>query len=161
MPDLIIVIPFTADANCDLDQYAMEIQQFFNQITNHNLGENIGTEIDHIRIVHKPTDFSCNNGDFVILFAHGSREATALYNNQGEMITMDKAIAKLISIHAHKAKRLLFMCCYSGLDGHIGSVWKGNNSAQETLGGNTDISNLYTSTRTQIRSVCGALFELQ
>jgi len=160
MPDLVIVIPFNADANCDLDQGAADMQTFFNSITNHVLGENVGAAINSINIVHQPTQYQCAAGDYVILFAHGGEEDSVLSNNRGETITMNGAIAKLTAINAGAAARVLFMCCFSGLAGHIGTQWKATHGAQETYGGNSAISNLYSVTRTQIRAVCAALYPL-
>lgn len=160
MPNLVIVIPFTADPDCDLDQSAEEMQNFFNSIANHLLGENVGATVDNIVIVYEPTAYQCAAGDYVILFAHGGEEDTDLSNNQGQTITMDDAIAKLTAIGAQNTVRALFMCCFSGLAGHIGDTWKNGHPNQMTFGGNSAISNLYSATRTQIRAVCLALYEL-
>ena len=160
MADLVIVIPFTADPNCDLDQSAAEMQNFFNSIQNHVLGQNVGAQIDSINIVYEPDAYQCAAGDYVILFAHGGQDDTDLSNNQGQTITMDDAIAKLDAINADQVARVLFMCCFSGLAGHIGATWKAAHPAQQTYGGNSAISNLYAATRTQIRAVCLALYAL-
>ena len=160
MSDLVIVIPFTADPDCDLDQMAEQMQAFFNSIQNHRLGENVGADIDNIDIVYQPTPYQCAADDYVILFAHGAQDRTTLYNNQGQQISMANATAKLTAINAQQTTRVLFMCCYSGLAGHIGANWKIANPGQETFGGDSAISNLYSSTRTQIYAVCAALFPL-
>lgn len=160
MPNLIIVIPFKVDPDCDLDESATKMQTFFGSIANHHLGENVGADIDNIVIVHQPTRYRCAAGDYVILFAHGAKENTNLYNNQGQQITMVNAIKKLTTIEAQNATRLLCMCCFSGLVGHVGTIWRANHADQETYGGDSAISNLYSSTRTQIYAVCKALYEL-
>jgi hypothetical protein len=160
MPNLVIVIPFTANPQCDLDQSATEMQQFFDSIVNHQLGMNVGTAINNIVIVHEPTPYQCSVGDYVLLFAHGAKKDSDLSNNQGQVITMDNTIAKLTAIGTQNTARLLCMCCFSSLQGHVGSAWKNAHTTQETYGGDSAISNLYSSTRTQIRKVCAALFEL-
>ena len=160
MPNLVILIPFKADPECDLDQNATEMQQFFNSIENHRLGENVGATVDAINIVYQPDEYECAEGDYVIIFAHGGEDDTELSNNQGQTISMDGAITELEAIGAQNTTRVLCMCCYSALEGHIGAVWKGDHEDQETYGGSSAIANLYSSTRTQIRAVCLALFEL-
>jgi hypothetical protein len=160
MPNLVIVIPFNADATCDLDISATEMQTFFNGIANHYLGNNLGSQINNINIVYQDTQYNCAAADYVIVFAHGGKEDSELSNNRGQVITMDNAINKLTDIDAQNTERLLCMCCFSGLPDHIGAVWKDQHAAQETFGGDSAISNLYSSTRTQIKTVCLALFQL-
>jgi hypothetical protein len=160
MPNLIIVIPFNPDIDCDLDISATEMQTFFNSIVNHDLGDNIGSQINNINIVYQNTQYVCAAADYVIVFAHGGKDDSDLSNNQGQVTTMANAIDKLIDIGAQHTARMLFMCCFSGLANHIADVWKDQHADQETFGGNSAISNLYSSTRTQIKSVCLALYEL-
>ncbi|ANE75142.1 MULTISPECIES: hypothetical protein [Dickeya] len=160
MPNLVIVIPFTADVNCDLDRGATDMRNFFNSIANHNVGENIGTQINQIDIVYRNTVYNCANGDYVIVFAHGGDNNTVLANNQGQTITMNNTIGLLENIGVNNTARVLFMCCFSGVQGHIARVWKARHPAQQTYGGNGVIANLYSSTRTQIRAVCAALGQL-
>ena len=160
MPNLVILIPFDPDPECDLDQSATQMMDFFNSIQNHLLGENVGAVVASIDVVFLGTDYQCQPGDYVIIFAHGAAEDSELSNNQGQTATMDEAIAELAQIGAQNAARLLCMCCYSGSPQHIGPVWRAANPNQPTYAGACPISNLYSTTRTQIRAVCAALLPL-
>jgi hypothetical protein len=160
MSNLVILIPFKADTCCDLDQGAAEMKDFFDGIDNHRLGDNIGAQINNIHIIHKATSYTCAMDDYVILFAHGGKEDSDLTNNRKQTITMTDAIIKLTAIGAQNAVRLLCMCCFSALEGHIAAKWKAGHKRGETYGGNCAISNLYSSTKRQIYSVCAALYRL-
>lgn len=160
MPDLIIVIPFAPDQDCDLDRGATDMKVFFDKINNHRLGEHIGAEINGIVIAYKDDDVECEDGDYVILFAHGAEHTSTLYNNVGQEITMEDALEELTAIRAQTAERVLFMCCYSAREDHIGRVWKDDHEDQATFGGEHDIATLYSATRTQIKTVCFALHEI-
>jgi len=100
--------------------------------------------------------------DFVILFAHGAPDDTRLWNNVPGVaaVTLAQATGQLNAIGAANTARVLFMCCFSALANHIAATWKQANPQQSTFGGNAAISNFYSSTRTQIRSICAALYEL-
>lgn len=160
MSNLVILIPFNPDPDCDLDLQATTMQEFFDSIANHRLGDNVGAEIDNINIIYRLTPYACAEDDYVIIFAHGGPENSDLANNQGQVTSMADAITKLEAIEAQNTQRLLCMCCYSRMEGHIGAVWKAQYGKQETFGGNKDIATLCSNTRTQIRAVCLALSEL-
>lgn len=160
MADLVIVIPFAANKQCDLDQTATEMKTFFDSITNHELGSHVDAEIAKLRIVNKDDSVKCKGGDYVILFAHGAKESTKLYDNLGGSISMGDTIEKLAALDAHKAERVFFMCCYSAREGHIGCEWKAGHEDQTTFGGEKDIAKLWSATRKQIYNVCVALHEI-
>lgn len=159
MSNLIIYIPFNQDNNCDLDTGASEMRDFFGQIQNHVLGENVNRQINNINILYLNDHYNCAADDVVILFAHGSNNRTDLVNNIDQTINMPQAISNLEQIGAQRAFRVLFMCCFSSLDDHIADRWKRTHNRQ-TYGSNTVIGNLYSSTRTTITRVCAALQEL-
>ena len=165
MSNLVILIPFAANPKSDLDDTAGKLRDFFNKISNHLLGENINATIDNIKVVYltdHETDheIECQNKDYVILFAHGSNEDTNLYNNKGAKTSMAQTIQKLEEIHAQHTKRVLFMACFSGYEGHIGTTWKTKYPQQEVFASQVSISNLYSSTRRTITGVCRALERL-
>lgn len=162
MPDLVILIPFAPNPACDLDQQADQLQAFFNQIVNHEIGPNVGAQIANIFVLHAGMNHQCAAGDFVILFAHGAENDTRLWNNvQGvPPVTLAQATGQLNAIGAANAARVLFMCCFSALANHIAATWKQAHAPQSTFGGNAAIANLYSSTRTQIYRICAALKQL-
>lgn len=160
MPNLSILIPFDPDQRSDLDQGAAELKKSYDSIENHFLGQNIGAEIDGISILYRATKHRCTSNEYLIVFAHGGKAETGLSNNQGQAATMREVTSLLANIGAANSKKILFMCCYSALRGHIADKWKSDFTNQEVYGGDSVISNLFSSTRTQIRAVCAALFQL-
>ncbi len=162
MPNLVILIPFAPNPKCDLDQQAGQLEAFFNQIANHEIGPNVGAQINNVIVLHTGSNYQCAAGDFVVLFAHGAQNDTRLWNNVPGVapITLAEATGQLNAIGAAKTTRILFMCCFSGLANHIAAIWKKAHPGQSTFGGNAAIANLYSSTRTQIYRICFALYEL-
>lgn len=160
MPDLVIVIPFNANQESDIDTGAADMQNYFNTAESKFIGQNVGSDIGKIEIAHLPTPHTCAIGDYVIVFAHGGWNSTNLTNNKNGVTSLNDTMAKLAEIRAERAARILFMCCFSGLDGHIASVWKAANPNQHIYGGSDVISYLYKSTRKGIIGVCLALSEI-
>lgn len=162
MPDLVILIPFAPNAACDLDKQADGLREFFNQIEDHKIGPNVGAQIAKIVVLHVGMNHQCAAGDFVILFAHGDKNDTRLWNNvQGvPPVTLAEATGQLNAIGAANAARVLFMCCFSALPNHIGAIWRQAHANQSTFGGDAAIGNLYSSTKSQIWKICFALKEL-
>jgi hypothetical protein len=160
MANLIILIPFPANPNCDLDQGAADLQQRFNLMPpDPVLGDNVNREIHSVVILNFGSQYACGPDDCVILFAHGGQLDTGLSNNQGANITMNNAIQALAQIGAGTTARVLFMCCFSALDGHIAAVWAAGYPNQSTFGGFAAIATLFNATRHGIRGVCLALGE--
>jgi hypothetical protein len=161
MANLVIIIPFTADPDCDLDNEANNLLNFFQNLRGNAasvpLGANVGVNISNINIVYPETNHAVAEGDYVILFAHGGQDDSALTNNMGQSITVDAAAALLAAKMAQNAAKLLCMCCYSALQTHIAQVWRAEHPQQQTYGSDSAISNLYSSTRQSIRAVCAAL----
>jgi hypothetical protein len=162
MPDLVILIPFAPNPKCDLDQQAAGLQAFFDQIDNHRIGPNVDAQITNVIVLHKGINHQCAAGDFVLLFAHGAQDDTRLWNNVPDVapVTLAEATGQLNAIGAANTTRILFMCCFSALANHIAAIWKQTYRQQSTFGGDAAISNLYSSTRTQIYSICAALHQL-
>lgn len=158
MGKLIFLIPFSVRAQSDLLANAEELKTFFEKPTTlKKIGENVGATIDAIEIKFLDDDSTCYDDDFVIVFAHGSNKDTKLYDNQGNSTTMAKTIEKLVDMDADEAQKVLFMVCYSALQGHIAPVWKAKVPNQTVYGGSQVIANLYSSTSSQIYSICKAL----
>lgn len=166
MATLFILIPFKKkqlnmlkDLPPQADSFALE----FAGLKNKNIGENIGATIDGgISVVYADSDFTVGEDDYIIVFAHGAKQAPSkLYSNDPSLsVSVSEVIAKLEATGAQHAEKILFMCCFSALEGHIAITWKDRHEDQVVYGGSSAISNLYSSTRTQIKSCCLALFEV-
>lgn len=163
MATLFILIPFPQnqlDMHKDLPPQADQFEQEFAGLTNKKIGENIGAEIkDGISVVYVDTDFTVSDEDYIIVFAHGAKDVPSkLYSNDPSLsVTVSNVISKLEQADAQEAQKILFMCCFSSLTGHIAATWKKKHKSQVVYGGNAAISNLYSATRTQIRACCAAL----
>lgn len=161
MGKLIILIPFSVRAQSDLLANALELKHFFDApTTQKKIGENVGATIDAIEIKFLDDPCTCYDDDYVIVFAHGSNKDTKLYDNQGHSTTMAKTIEKLVDMDADETRKVLFMVCFSALPGHIAPVWKARETHQAVYGGSAVIANLYSSTKSQIYSICKALSEV-
>ncbi|MDB9495396.1 hypothetical protein PN441_02580 [Spirulina major CS-329] len=159
--NLVIVIPFPKDEECDLDKDAKAMWLEFNkpEICSTIKGT-INQKINSIQILHQEDqNYECTQNDHVILFAHGGKKHTNLVNNQGKEITRENAAKILLGIKADIAKQVYFMCCFSSLEGHIGDFWKQKYSSQneKIYGARTDVSTFYSGTRRSITKVCSAL----
>ncbi|MCW3464737.1 hypothetical protein [Chitinophaga nivalis] len=165
MPTLFVFIPFNQhelSPTKDLPLQANELYLAFQAVSNKRIGENIGALISSVQVVYLDSQFTVTNQDYIIVFAHGSKDAKNwLFSNVPPLeIKATDAMNVLIASSANKAVRILFMCCFSSLDGHIGQLWEAKYPNQTIYAGNAAISNLFSATRTQIRSCCLALFEL-
>jgi hypothetical protein len=161
MSRIIILLPFQKKTQSDLWLSATELRTFFyEEGTSTKIGENIGADVEGIDIIYLTDNYDCNHGDYVIVFAHGADSNTNLYDNKGGVTSSLAVRKKLDIIQAQRVEKVLFMCCYSALDNHIARVWKKANQGQTVYGGNSAISNLYSATRTQIRTICFALREV-
>lgn len=162
MAKLFIFIPFNEgllNKSVDLPKDAIQFQTEFAGMTNRRIGENINADIARIEVVYANTAFTVTAADYIIVFAHGDKDiANTLYSNTPKLTTpVATAITKLESVGAQNALKILFMCCFSGLAGHIAVTWKTRYRAKVVYGGDAAISSLYSGTRTQIKACCLAL----
>ena len=162
MANLIIVIPFKPDESCDLDQMSSDFQKALAASSKKSLPENVAAEVQEIKIIYRNDDYTCEKEDVVICFGHGGEDNSTLSNNQGQSITATETIQKLEAIGAQNTRRLLFMCCYSAMEGHLAPQWKSKYPSQTTFGGPADIARLYAGpTRSGLfTGVCTALLEV-
>lgn len=165
MANLYILIPFEKDkleASEDLYSDALDLQTTFNTIANKRIGENIGVECTNVYIVFIDSNFSVEAEDFIIVFAHGSKNhPNNLYSNNPLLEINTVAVTKKLNeAKAATASKILFMCCFSAKENHIGQVWKANHRNQTVYGSEDAISNLFSATRSQIRKCCAALSQL-
>jgi hypothetical protein len=166
MATLFILIPFRENdiiKTKDLPKEAIAFRDEFATMSNKRIGDNIGeTVAGGISVVYLDSRFAVTADDFIIVFAHGSDlVADKLYSNDPRLQTPTAdVIAQLEAGRAQTARKILFMCCFSALPGHIAVTWKAKYRAQVVYGGNAAISNLYSATRTQIRACCLALYTL-
>ncbi|WP_118973217.1 hypothetical protein [Taibaiella koreensis] len=166
MAKLFIFIPFEeneVDKSKDLPEQAIEFAGTFAKMSNKRIGENIDAEIrEGIEVVYLDSDFTVSAADYIIVFAHGSKNtAGKLYSNDPQLsVATSIVIDQLKEAQAQRAQKILFMCCFSALAGHVAAAWKGEYRNQVVYGGDAAISNLYSATRTQIRACCKALFQL-
>ena len=151
MVNLIIFIPFEADENCDLADSSKK-----------SLPENVSAEVKEIKIVHSSDNYTCSEEDVVIVFGHGGKDNADLSNNQGQRATAKKTLEMLETMKAQTTQRILFMCCYSAVEGHLAQKWKAKYPTQMAFGGLADIASLYNGpTRSGLfTGVCKALTEV-
>jgi len=167
MATLFILIPFKENEvikTKDLPKDAIDFRDQFALMSNKRIGENIGSDVTGgISVVYLDTRFTVTANDFIIVFAHGaSTVADKLYSNEPQLQTATGVvITQLEAAQAQTAAKILFMCCFSALAGHIAVTWKARYRNQVVYGGDAAISNLFSATRTQIKSCCLALFKLQ
>ncbi|CAE7341691.1 trmH [Symbiodinium microadriaticum] len=143
MVSLIILIPFAADENCDLDQMSSTFQSDLADSSKKSLPENVSAEVKEIKIVHSSDTYTCSEEDVVIVFGHGGKDNADLTNNQGQRATSKKTLEMLETMKAQTTRRILFMCCYSAMEGHLAHKWKAKYPSQMTFGGLADIASLY------------------
>ncbi|CAE7562195.1 trmH [Symbiodinium sp. CCMP2456] len=162
MVNLIILIPFAADENCDLDQMSSAFQRDLADSSKKSLPENVSAEVKEIKIVHSSDTYTCSEEDVVIVFGHGGKDNADLTNNQGQRATAKKTLEMLETMEAQTTRRILFMCCYSAMEGHLAHKWKAKYPTQMTFGGLADIASLYNGpTRSGLfTGVCKALTEV-
>lgn len=124
-------------------------------------GENIGAKIERIHLVYLGNNLVLDRGDYMIVFAHGGEDDTDLSNNMGSKSTMNAVIEKLKAMEADNAEKILFMTCFSALEGHIAPEWKRQNPKQSVFGTDRASSNLWSRGKSGIRAICMALSAIE
>lgn len=165
MAKLFIFMPFNKaqlQQQQDLPPQAMDFYNTFQTVTNKRIGDNIGAEISSVEVVYADSAFTVTDKDYIIVFAHGGKDSNDLSSNIPQVFVSEKVVMdRLSQKKAYNAQKILFMCCYSALNDHIAQAWKKNYRGQTVYGGDSAISNLFSATRTQIKTCCLALFEVK
>ena len=161
MANLIIAIPFRPDPACDLDQMAKQFQEQHATSSMKELPENVEADIAEIRIVYQGDRYACAESDVVIAYGHGGDDNADLTNNQGQRVSSAAVMKMLEDIGAQKTKRLLFMGCYTAMEGHVAPSWKARHR-QKTFGGLKDVATLFQGPLRsgKFTGVCKALVEV-
>lgn len=124
MPRLVIYVPFTRNVQGipgDLRTNANDLVQQANVPCVVNTIQ-INTVISIFAGEEQPN--SIQNGDILVVNAHGGQNGTGMSDNLGQNITMNAVITNLHGMAAANAGQAFFCVCYSAARNHIARVWK-------------------------------------
>lgn len=134
MPRLIIYIPFSRNVQGELGDLRTNAKDLVQQTKKDSSINKI--EIKKVISIFAGEEQanSIQNGDILIIHAHGGPDDTSMGDNLGENINMDKVNEKLIAMGSANAAQVFFCACYSAQKNHIARVWKAAHKGQMVRG---------------------------